>query len=89
MKELALSALTSKVCRAESVPEISSVDEFEICREVKEKGRSTGKYELLEGKEIVRDVLTPWEVVFVRYRDSSGEQFWRCFSKCTSMTPVV
>ena len=73
VKETALSALTSKVCRAESIPEVSGVDEFEICREIKDKGRGTGKYELLEKKEVVRDVLTPWEVVFLRYRDSAGE----------------
>ena len=54
------------------MPEVNSVDEFEICREVKEKGRATGKYELLEGSESVKDAIVPWEAVFIRYRDSAG-----------------
>lgn len=48
LKEEALSALTSDVNQVEDVPKISSEDDFEICRAIKDKGKITGGYEIMD-----------------------------------------
>lgn len=74
LKEDALSAMTAKVNGAndEDIPEILSVNDFEICREIKEKRRRTGNYVTLEGSEIVQKVAVAWETLYIRFKDSNG-----------------
>ncbi|KAH8118732.1 hypothetical protein DFH11DRAFT_1568945 [Phellopilus nigrolimitatus] len=74
LKEDALSALTSKVINNNNesdVPEIEGVEDFEICREIKERNRvPTGKFEVLDGKELVKNVAVAYESLFVRFREN-------------------
>lgn len=56
-----------------TVPKIGKLIDFELCRAVKERGRPTGNYEVLEGNALVRNALVNWEAVFVQFRDSNGE----------------
>lgn len=58
-----------------TIPKVTSVKDFELCRAIKERGRPTGKYELLEDDMQVRSCLTNWETLFVRFRNSDGEYF--------------
>ncbi|EPS92897.1 hypothetical protein FOMPIDRAFT_1154343, partial [Fomitopsis schrenkii] len=89
VKQDALSALKAPVLHAPSphaefamsvdgsadptVPKVTSVKDFELCRAVKERGRPTGKYELLDDNMQVRSCLTNWETLYVRFRDSDGD----------------
>lgn len=77
-------ALTAKVNEAEDVPKVNSIGDFEICREVKENRNPTGEFEIMTGSEIVKEVLMPWEVIFIRFRDESGELFFVFRSCCFS-----
>lgn len=77
LKEDALSALTSKVINAdgeEDVPEVQSLDDFELCREIKEKRVPTGKFEILDKKAKVKDVASAYEVLVIRFRQD-GEYY--------------
>ncbi|KAI0732870.1 hypothetical protein C8Q72DRAFT_70337 [Fomitopsis betulina] len=56
-----------------TIPKVTSVKDFELCRAIKERGRPTGKYELLEDDMQVRSCLTNWETLFVRFRNSDGD----------------
>ncbi|KZT66036.1 hypothetical protein DAEQUDRAFT_730803 [Daedalea quercina L-15889] len=56
-----------------TVPTVTSVKDFELCRAIKERGRPTGKYETLEDDMQVRNCLTNWEALYVQFRDSDGE----------------
>ncbi|KAF8958510.1 hypothetical protein BDZ97DRAFT_1841751 [Flammula alnicola] len=49
--------------------------DFELCRAIKEKGKPTGKYEVLEPSMVLRDSgLAGWEVLFLQFRDrATGE----------------
>ncbi|CAL1700235.1 unnamed protein product [Somion occarium] len=51
------------------VPKIQSVNDFELCRAIKEKGRLTGRYEVLDGNASIKSTLVNWEYVFMRFRD--------------------
>lgn len=76
LKEEVLSALTALYLHGDRVPQVptaNTVDDFELCRAVKEKGKLTGNYELLDhvsGK--VKDHLVNWDSVYIRFRDESG-----------------
>ncbi|KAI0082526.1 hypothetical protein K474DRAFT_1655316 [Panus rudis PR-1116 ss-1] len=54
------------------VPQVTSTDEFELCRAVKEKGRPTGKYSVLDENSTVKSSLVNWESVFVQFKDEEG-----------------
>ncbi|TFY67638.1 hypothetical protein EVJ58_g1476 [Rhodofomes roseus] len=56
-----------------TVPTAGSVKDFELCRAIKERGRPTGIYELLEDDMQVRNCLTNWEALYVQFRDTDGE----------------
>ena len=87
LKEEALSALQSDVMAAPNphpeameedesewtVPEVSSVDDFELAKAVKEKGRPTGQYETLNVASQLKNVVSNWEPVFVQFREPNGE----------------
>ena len=78
LKVDALSALTSGLLPTDmDVPEISRVDDFEICREVKVKGKqpstsSSSTYEVLDHEDAVQKVSQPWDKLFIRFRDEYG-----------------
>jgi hypothetical protein len=73
LKREAFSALSSDVNQVEDVPRIMDEDSFEISRAVKDKGKKTVQYEVLEGSQTVKDNLTNWEVLFLQFRDQSGK----------------
>jgi len=56
-----------------TVPKVGKLIDFELCRAIKERGRPTGNYEVLEGDALVRNALVNWEAVFVQFRDDNGE----------------
>lgn len=58
-------------------PVIDSVNDFELCRTVRERGRPTGQYETLSPDDIVKETLVNWECLFIQFKDESGE--WRVF----------
>lgn len=75
LKEDILSALTSKVLNANGepgVPTVETLNDFEICRELKEReGKtlmSTGKFEALDESETVVKQTSPYENLFLRFR---------------------
>jgi len=73
LKQEALSALLAQ--DVEGVPKAESLNDFEICRAKKEKGRNagstTGQYEVLKG--VVKDAgLVNWEALFLQFRDEDG-----------------
>jgi len=72
LKAEALSALSSEVNQVEDVPKVMNERDFEISRAVKDKGKKTVQYEVLEGSQTVKDTLTNWEVLFFQFRDQSG-----------------
>ncbi|KAF9644508.1 hypothetical protein BDM02DRAFT_3102835, partial [Thelephora ganbajun] len=76
LKEEVLSALNALYLHGDRVPQVpaaNTVDDFELCRAVKEKGKSTVEYEPLDhvsGR--VKDHLVNWDSVYIRFRDESG-----------------
>lgn len=84
------SALTSKVGKDEkNMPETESVDDFELCREIKEKGRlPTGKYEVLQGEEILRNIAQAWEVFYIRFKQSGAHIHPTLLSEIVAKSPI-
>ncbi|PPQ94821.1 hypothetical protein CVT25_007458 [Psilocybe cyanescens] len=54
---------------------IDTVDDFELCRAKKDRGKPTGEYETLEPKKTLRDSgLAGWEAIFLQPREKdTGE----------------
>lgn len=88
LKEEALSALTADIVANPhmeidiglpepepewQVPPIASVDDFELCRAIKEKGRPTGQYEPLSPNDTVKQSVLNWDSLFLQFKDSEGE----------------
>ncbi|KAF8806145.1 hypothetical protein BYT27DRAFT_7191450 [Phlegmacium glaucopus] len=84
MKSEVLSALkTEKISdnaldfMAMDPPQISveSEDDFELCRAIKERGKPTGTFEVLDPSKLLKDNgLSGWEIIFLQFRDrSSGD----------------
>ncbi|TFY54334.1 hypothetical protein EVG20_g9747 [Dentipellis fragilis] len=72
VKDETLSALSADVAQGLDFPSIQSTDDFVISKEVKENKRSTGKYQQLDDGQLLRDVASNWEVLFVQFKDPSG-----------------
>jgi len=73
LKAEALSALRSDVNQVEGVPKVTDEGDFEISRAIKERGKHTVEYEVLDESRKIKDALTKgWEVLFLQFRDSSG-----------------
>ncbi|KAL5487613.1 hypothetical protein ACEPAI_5721 [Sanghuangporus weigelae] len=75
LKEEVLSALKSNVVNREDepdIPEVESVDDFEICRELKTRQDRvlvpTGKFEALDESAQVSKQATPYESLFLRFK---------------------
>jgi hypothetical protein len=76
LKEEVLSALTALYSHGERVPQVptvNTVEDFELCRARKEKGKQIGEYETLDVSERVKDHLVNWDCLYIRFRDESGE----------------
>lgn len=83
LKDQALSALKAEVLATDhdgdvdmsewTVPTVESVDDFDLSRAVREKGRPTGAYEVMEPKTFVRHCLSAWEHIFIQFKDTDGE----------------
>ena len=55
------------------VPQVETTEDFELARQAKEKGRPTGRYEQLEVKAQLKNVLANWDPVFIQFKDVDGE----------------
>jgi hypothetical protein len=88
LKEEVLSALTALYLHGDRVPQVptaKTVDDFELCRTVKEKGKPTGDYELLDhASGRVKDHLANWDSVYIRFRDESGTPSTSCLPLSTT-----
>lgn len=100
VKAEALDALTSSVLSAPAppaeyamdedpseweVPTVTSMDEFELAKAIKEKNRPTGRYQKLEGTAQLKSVVSNWEPIFVQFKDPNGEwSNWCLPSSATS-----
>ncbi|XP_006456686.1 hypothetical protein AGABI2DRAFT_154190 [Agaricus bisporus var. bisporus H97] len=56
------------------VPRVSSLQDFELCKAVKEKGKMTGEFQVLEANdmELKMSGLSGWEVLFVQFRNKKS-----------------
>ena len=92
LKEEVLSALTALYLHGDRVPQVPTVkivDDFELCRAMKEKGKPTGDYELLDhvsGR--VKDHLVNWDSVYIRFRDESGMSSMSFLPLFTTANPI-
>ena len=84
MKSEVLSAFKSDVSSdaldfmAMEPPQISveSDDDFELCRALKERGKPTGVFEVLEPSMLLKDSgLSGWETIFLQFRDGSSGKY--------------
>ncbi|KAJ6515329.1 hypothetical protein C8R45DRAFT_956125 [Mycena sanguinolenta] len=76
LKDEVLSALSDDVNTVEDVPHPEQVRDFELCKAVKDRGKLTGEYLLLDDyKATLRDSgVVNWEALFVQFRDpDSGD----------------
>jgi len=76
LKEEVLSALTALYLHGDRVPQVptaNTVDDFELCRAVKAKGKHTGNYQVLDASGKTKDHLVNWDSVYIRFRDESGD----------------
>jgi hypothetical protein len=58
------------------VPRVTSLEDFELCRAVRERGKMTGEFHVVEANDAELNLsgLSGWEVLFVQFRDKkSGE----------------
>ncbi|KXN89505.1 hypothetical protein AN958_05667 [Leucoagaricus sp. SymC.cos] len=85
LKQEAFDALTSDVAEpltytglppteADVVPRVTSLEDFELCRAVKEKGKMTGEFVVIETDDLELKLsgLSGWEVLFVQFRDKKS-----------------
>lgn len=56
-----------------AIPPVDSVEDFELCRAIRERGRPTGQYETLSTKDVVKQVLVNWESLFMQFKNANGE----------------
>lgn len=58
--------------------DVETVDDFELCRAVKEKGKPTGQYEVLPPTKAIRDFgLAGWDTLFLQFKDrATGKQIF-------------
>ena len=55
------------------LPAIQSVNDFELCRAIKEKGRPTGRYEPLSPEDTVKKSVMCWDSLFIQFKNAQGE----------------
>ncbi|KIK82050.1 hypothetical protein PAXRUDRAFT_730887 [Paxillus rubicundulus Ve08.2h10] len=60
------------------VPRVKSTEDFELCRGVKDKGKSNAtssapmSYETLDPSNPIKGLLSNWEVLYIQFRDEEG-----------------
>lgn len=64
------------------IPEVTHLSDFELCRALREKGRPTGRYDIMDDNATIKELLVNWEHVFVRFRDENGKSFRLSWSRC-------
>lgn len=59
----------------EEIPNVQSMDDFELCRAVKDRGKASAAttYEVLDARSPIRGLLSNWEELYVQFRDEDGE----------------
>ncbi|KAN0097222.1 hypothetical protein V8E55_001668 [Tylopilus felleus] len=65
---------------ASEIPHVRSTDDFELCRAVKDKGKSNAAssasapvpYEPLNESAPIKGLLSNWEMLYVQFRDEDG-----------------
>ncbi|KAI0321958.1 hypothetical protein OF83DRAFT_106763 [Amylostereum chailletii] len=73
VKEEVLSALVADISQGFTLPKTSTVDDFALTRGIQGKGHVPGQYDLLDDEQVLKDVVSNWEILFVRFKDISGE----------------
>ncbi|KAL4076281.1 hypothetical protein J3A83DRAFT_4089630, partial [Scleroderma citrinum] len=70
LKSEALSAFSGN----EDIPNVQSTDNFELCRAIKDRGKSNAvtAYEVLDPTAPIRGLLGNWEELYVQFRDEDG-----------------
>ncbi|KAL4081470.1 hypothetical protein V8B97DRAFT_2001640 [Scleroderma yunnanense] len=58
----------------EDIPNVQSTDNFELCRAIKDRGKSNAvtAYEVLDPTAPIRGLLGNWEELYVQFRDEDG-----------------
>lgn len=60
----------------EDIPVVTSTDDFELCRAIKDRGKqnaAVSAYEVLDPDSPVRGLLNNWEELYVRFRGKNGK----------------
>lgn len=59
------------------VPRVTSLEDFELCRAVKDKGKMTGEFQVIDANDVELKMsgLSGWEVLFVQFRDKKSGEF--------------
>ena len=60
----------------EEIPSVQTMDGFELCRAVKDRGKATTSYEVLDATSPIRGLLSNWEELYVQFRDEDGRYGW-------------
>lgn len=55
------------------IPPVESVEDFELARAKKDRGKLTGVFETLPNDATVKQQLINWESLFIQLRDESGK----------------
>jgi hypothetical protein len=74
--------------------DVETEQDFELCRAVKEKGKPTGAFEVLEASITIRDAgLSGWETLFLQFRDrETGKQVFSFISQlalCPNIIKII
>ena len=56
----------------EEIPSVQSTDDFELCKAVKDRGKATTSYEVLDATSPIQGFLHYWEELYVQFRDEDG-----------------
>jgi len=57
----------------ERIPPLASIDQFELCKRVRNGRKFTGEYTALGDEESVKAAVTNWEAILIRMKDEDGE----------------
>ncbi|KAF4601856.1 hypothetical protein EYR40_005056 [Pleurotus pulmonarius] len=73
VKSEVFSALTSDVNKDTETPEVSSEDDFDLCKPFKDKGKPTGAYEVVDTSLQVKQAgINNWEHLFIKFHDAES-----------------
>jgi len=81
VKEQALSAIRQfqladpdfEADEPEKMPILTSTDQFELCKRVRNGRKFTGEYTALKDRESVKTAVLNWEAILIRFKDENGE----------------